>query len=167
MKHSSKLLLILASFFLSLGMPAWADLTAELEKEQFVDKQFVKEEAAAVKRLSEEWAKRLNAHQPVKISALYGDSFILYATFSNKIDTREALHHYFVTLMKKKDLKVVFNEQNIRVHGAGAVDSGLYTFSFTDEKGKKVEVPARYTFVYELSPEGWKIVDHHSSVLPE
>jgi hypothetical protein len=167
MKHQSKLLLILASFILSLGIPAWADLTAELEKEQFVDKQFLKDETAAVKRMSEEWTKRLNAHQPVKISELYGDSFILYATFSTKIDKPEALVNYFVTLMKKKDLKVVFNEQNIRIHGSGAVDSGLYTFSFTDEQGKKVEVPARYTFVYELTGQGWQIVDHHSSVLPE
>lgn len=161
---------LISLFFASLmffAVPCWADLYAELEQAEFVDKEFIQNEIEAVKRVSHEWASRFNAHQPIKVAALYGDSFILYATFSTKIDKPEPLVNYFVNLFKKKDIKVVFNDQNIRVHGGGAVDSGLYTFSFIDDKGKKVEVPARYTFVYELTPEGWQIVDHHSSVLPE
>ena len=47
------------------------------------------------------------------------------------------------------------NEQN-------NVSSGLYTFSFDDELGNKVIVPARYTFVVNRN----KIVDHHSSEEP-
>jgi len=162
-----RLISCLFASLLCVSLPVWADLHADLEKEEYVDKQFIEAEIQAVKRVSQEWAARFNAHQPIKVAALYGDSFILYATFTTKIDKPEPLVNYFVNLLKKKDIKVVYNEQNIRVHGAGAVDSGLYTFSFIDEKGKKVEVPARYTFVFELTPEGWQIVDHHSSVLPE
>lgn len=167
MKSLSRFTLILASAFFCLTAPAHADLASEIDKASYVDNQFVKDEISAVKRVSLEWANNFNAHQPVKVVALYDEPFILYATFKSKIDTNEGLMKYFESLMKKKNMKVVFNEQNIRVHGPAAVDSGLYTFSYTDDQGKHVDVPARYTFVYTLTPDGWRIVDHHSSVLPE
>jgi uncharacterized protein (TIGR02246 family) len=70
-------------------------------------------------------------------------------------------------LTQKPDLQVVFNNQNVRVLDENtATNSGLYTFSFT-ENGKTVEVPARYTFLYEKRGDRWMIVEHHSSIRPE
>jgi uncharacterized protein (TIGR02246 family) len=143
-----------------------ANLQGDLERAAFVDQKFLQDEEAAVKRITNEWAHAINSGEPLKVAALYDNPFILYATFTTKIDTAEALVDYFTKLMTKKNFKVEFNEQNPRAHGATALDSGLYTFSFTDEAGKRVEVAARYTFVYALTPNGWRIVDHHSSELP-
>jgi hypothetical protein len=33
--------------------------------------------------------------------------------------------------------------------------------------GKRVEVPARYTFVFTRSGQTWKIDEHHSSIRPK
>lgn len=152
--------------FMSIATPVWADLATDLEKAEYIDNEFLKDEMDAVKRASVQWAKSLNAHDPIKVVAMYDEPFILYATFKSKIDTHEDLLKYFKALVEKKDLKVVFNEQNIRVHGPAAIDSGLYTFSYNDN-GTIKEIPARFTFVYALTPNGWRIVDHHSSVLPD
>ncbi len=161
--------LILAPLGLSLLLaagPVWASLATDLHGAEFTDQQFVKDEEAAIGRVTAQWATKLNSHDPIKVAALYDEPFVLYATFKSKIDTVEGLVQYFTDLMKKEDLKVTFNEQTIRVYGSTAVNSGIYTFSYK-ENGKLKEINARFTFVYTLTPAGWKIVDHHSSVLPE
>ncbi|MGL4881899.1 MAG: DUF4440 domain-containing protein, partial [Waterburya sp.] len=74
---------------------------------------------------------------------------VLLATFNDELDTPDEIKNYFIGLTQKPDLKVVFNGQNVRVLDDNtATNSGLYTFSYT-ENGKTVEVPARYTFLYE------------------
>jgi len=161
--------LFLAPLGLSLllvATPVWADLVNDLHSAEYSDKQFVKDEQNSIQRVTDEWAKTLNAHDPIKVAALYDESFILYATLKTRINTMEGLVQYFTDLVKRDSFKVVFNEQSIRVYGATAVNSGIYTFSYK-ENGKVKELVARFTFVYALTPAGWKIVDHHSSVLPE
>lgn len=148
----------LVGFFLLFGFGS--------ARADFADKEFLKEEQDSIRWVAAEWATNLSARDPVKIVALYNDPSILYATFETKVDTREGLLRYFTELMKKENLKVKFDEQNIRVKGPVALNSGLYTFSYKEE-GKTKKVPARFTFVYTLTSDGWKIVDHHSSVFPE
>lgn len=113
-----------------------------------------------------QWTVALSSGDPEKIAALYDDNAFLYATFRDKISDHQKIADYFKMLMANKDLKVQFTAQNIRVYYGAAVNSGLYVFSYLHD-GKVVEVPARFTFVYALEPTGWKIIDHHSSVLPE
>ena len=45
-----------------------------------------------------------------------------------------------------------------------AVDTGLYTFHYATT-GESVR--ARYSFTYGWDGDGWRIVSHHSSVMPE
>ncbi len=118
-----------------------------------------------IKNLGQQWATALASGNPEKIAMLYDPEAFVYATYHTKIATRPELIAYFKKLMKLPDLKVTFNQQNVRVFWGTAINSGLYTFSYK-ENNKTVNVPARYTFVYILSPAGWVITEHHSSVLP-
>jgi len=43
-----------------------------------------------------------------------------------------------------------------------SLNSGLYNFV---TEGKTIN--ARFSFVYQKGNDGWKIVSHHSSVMPE
>lgn len=121
----------------------------------------------SVMAATQAWANAINQRDAKAISALYNENAILFATFSNKLDTPREIHHYFVELTKKSNLKVEFLTQRISVFdGAMAVNSGKYVFSYTDTDGKTVMIPARYTFIYAATPTGWTIMDHHSSTLP-
>lgn len=119
-----------------------------------------------IQKVTNQWAVALSSGDPEKIANLYDKEALLYATFKNRIENHQDLVAYFKNLMQKPNLKVDFQKQDIRVFWETAINSGLYTFSYT-ANGKTVSVPARYTFVYILEPNGWMIVDHHSSVLPE
>ncbi len=115
--------------------------------------------------MTQSWQNAINSRNAEKITALYDKNAFLYATFEDMLSSQEQILGYFKKLVKHDNLKVKFDKQNIRLYGETAIDSGLYTFTY-DDKGKEVMVPARYTLVYTHTPNGWTIVEHHSSVLP-
>ena len=64
--------------------------------------------------------------------------------------------------LSKPNIKCVISENYSFGNSENNVSSGLYTFSFKDEIGNTIFVPARYTFVVNRN----RIVDHHSSEEP-
>ncbi|MGL5836349.1 MAG: SgcJ/EcaC family oxidoreductase [Waterburya sp.] len=120
-----------------------------------------------VETLGSNWGTALASRDVNQITALYAQEAVLLATFNDELNTPDEIKNYFIGLTQKPDLKVVFNTENVQVLDDNTVtNSGLYTFSYT-ENGKTVEVPARYTFLYEKKDDRWMIVKHHSSVRPE
>jgi uncharacterized protein (TIGR02246 family) len=98
-----------------------------------------------IKTLGQDWGIALGSRDANQMTALYDQEAVLLATFSNELDTAEEIEKYFIGLLQKPNLKVVFNAQNVRVLDDNtATNSGLYTFSYT-ENSKTVKVPARYT----------------------
>jgi uncharacterized protein (TIGR02246 family) len=102
-----------------------------------------------------------------KVSSLYTKDGILLATFSNEVIGRKAITRYFDSLTCNDDLSVKTQSFTSGLNGDLGWATGLYTFSYTDKSGETVIAPARYTFVFEKTKSGWKIVNHHSSVRPE
>ena len=120
----------------------------------------------AVMQASQTWANAIDSHNVQQITSLYDPQAYLYATFQDMIDNQQGIYNYFKKLVTHPNLKVDFIKEHVRLYGETAINSGLYDFSY-DENGKHINIPARYTFVYAQSPNGWIIVEHHSSVLPE
>lgn len=116
-----------------------------------------------IKALFDEWNSALQTGDPKKVVSLYEAESILLPTVSNKVrhDPQEK-EDYFENFLAK-DPQGTIDEANIRIFGDIAINSGVYTFSFKD--GARVQ--ARYTFVYRKGGEGWKIIEHHSSAMPE
>jgi uncharacterized protein (TIGR02246 family) len=115
----------------------------------------------------DEWKKDLTTGKASDVVENFANETILYATLANEpIKSKEELTKYFEGLQKKKDLNVTVTELNTQVFGNVAINSGLWKFSFIDEKGKQVKVPARFNVVYEKQEGKWMIVNMHSSKLP-
>ena len=113
--------------------------------------------------LFEEWNTALQTGEPKNVTALYESNAILLPTISNQVrHNHEEIEDYFIHFLAKGP-KGVINESNIRTFGNIAINSGIYTFTFSD--GNSVQ--ARFTYVYRWNGQRWLIVEHHSSVLPE
>jgi uncharacterized protein (TIGR02246 family) len=143
-------ILILSLVFLTSGPAAWAG---------------PKEEVAAA---TAKWGEVLVLNDPDPVLALYDDeTAVLWGTISaTRLDGKPAIRGYFVRAFQAlPGLKVSFGDQNIRVLGDTAVNTGYYTFSFMKD-GETKSLPARYSFTYVKRPWGWMIVDHHSSTMP-
>ena len=113
--------------------------------------------------LFEEWNTALQTGEPKNVTALYESNAILLPTISNQVrHNHEEIEDYFIHFLAKSP-KGVINESNIRTFGNIAINSGIYTFIFSD--GNSVQ--ARFTYVYRWNGQRWLIVEHHSSALPE
>jgi uncharacterized protein (TIGR02246 family) len=122
-----------------------------------------KEEIA---RLFSQWNDALQTGKADEVVKLYAPDAVLLPTVSNKVRRNPAeMKDYFEHFLEYKPSGKI-NEQNIRVYGPVAINSGVYTFTLSKE-GKRSEVRARYTFVYRREGERWLIVEHHSSAMPE
>lgn len=120
---------------------------------------------------------------PQLTTELYTSDAVIWGTVSE--DLRKGQHEilqYFEFFARQKQLSVVPGsyKSHIQLFGDVAISSGYYTFQFLDDASvdsdtnKYKVVPARFTFIFERQYIGdkvtipeWKIVNHHSSVIPE
>lgn len=116
-----------------------------------------------IRSLFQDWNAALQTGDPARVTALYAPDAILLPTVSNKVRHDHAeISEYFEHFLARKPSGVI-DESNVRDLGDIAIDSGVYTFSFGDAS----TVQARYTYVYRRLADGWRIIEHHSSRMPE
>lgn len=112
--------------------------------------------------LLQKWTNAIKNGDPKQVTKLYHENGILLGTFSPK----ERIGHklileYFESLLKSP-VEVQIVSEHSHVFESTAVNSGLYNFI---TNGKTIN--ARFSFAYSKNDDGWKIISHHSSVLPE
>jgi uncharacterized protein (TIGR02246 family) len=115
-----------------------------------------------------EWRSALSSGKAENVVKLYDEDAVLLATLANEpITDQKARTAYFTTLTAKPKLSAAVNKEFVKLlDDNSAIISGVYTFSF-EEHGKIVQIPARYSFVYEKENGKWMIVQHHSSQMPQ
>lgn len=112
------------------------------------------------------WNDALQSRNPDSVVELYANDAILLPTISNRIRrTPDEIRDYFETFLRR-DPRGVVDESTIFEFGDVAVRAGQYTFDLTDD-GRTSRVPCRFSFVYRKDGDDWKIIEHHSSAMPE
>jgi uncharacterized protein (TIGR02246 family) len=117
--------------------------------------------------LFDRWNAALATLDPDKVVALYAPEAVLLPTVSNKPRTNhEEIRDYFVHFLEKKPQgKIDFSV--IKIGCNIASDTGLYTFTLYDKKGRAKKMAGRFSFVYEYLNGQWLIEHHHSSAMPK
>ena len=110
----------------------------------------------------ETWVEKIRTNDPKQVASLYHNDGLLLGTFSD-IERKgyELILDYFENLLKAQvDVEIVTQHK----HESDSIitNSGLYNFIVD---GKTVN--ARFSFVFIKTDNDWKILSHHSSVLPE
>ncbi|MBU1728093.1 SgcJ/EcaC family oxidoreductase [Patescibacteria group bacterium] len=114
------------------------------------------------------WNNLLKTGDPKKVADLYSDGATFLPTLSPKFKFgQEETEGYFEHFLQKHpsgkvtEEKVQFTDQSHYLH------SGLYDFEVDDKTARSI-VQARFTFLWGKDEKGeWKILHHHSSVLPK
>lgn len=114
--------------------------------------------------LFNDWNDALATGDPDVVTQMYADNAVLLPTISNKIrHNHPEIRDYFAAFLAKKPQGVI-TESNARVlSDTLATNAGIYVFTF----GDGAQVTARFNYIYELNDGAWKIIQHHSSAMPE
>ena len=108
------------------------------------------------------WIERVRSNEPTLVTELYDEYALLLGTFSNiERQGSKLIYDYFNGLLSSKvDVEIIsehtHNFDNLEVC------SGLYNFIVNGDT-----IEARYSFVFIQVNDDWKILSHHSSVLPK
>ncbi|WP_338641323.1 SgcJ/EcaC family oxidoreductase [Burkholderia pyrrocinia] len=122
---------------------------------------------AEIASLFDRWNAALATGNPGKVTSLYAPDAVLEPTVSNHVRTTpDEIRSYFTSFLKMKPQGTVNYRQIRLLDDNTALDTGVYTFDLT-KNGKPTKVQARYTYVYEKIDGEWKIINHHSSAMPE
>lgn len=120
----------------------------------------------SIAALFDQWNNALQTLDPDQVVELYSEDAILLPTLSNTVRHNHAeLRKYFVNFLQKKPRGTI-NESNFRDLGDIAIHSGIYTFTL-EEDGQTSDARCRFTYVYRKLANQWKIIEHHSSLMPE
>ncbi|PUB23563.1 uncharacterized protein (TIGR02246 family) [Promicromonospora sp. AC04] len=122
---------------------------------------------AEISALFDRWNTLVEAGDPEALADIYAPDAVLLPTLSPEVRTdRAGIVDYFEDFLAKNPS----GERTLSVIDVldknTAIDTGLYTFTFTAADGTKTYADARYTFVYEKRGGEWLIINHHSSLLP-
>jgi uncharacterized protein (TIGR02246 family) len=102
---------------------------------------------------------------PDHMLSFYAEDAILHPTVSNEMRVGHVqIRDYFTGLEGSSAEQLFIEPMHIRIYGDMAVNTGFYTVQLSPEQPV---LTMRYSFVYRHGNEGWKIIDHHSSQVPD
>ncbi len=158
MKRSVLTLSGLAGLAMLAATPAMASGAASCAKPTAADLD------AQFNAFNSAWATK----SPDAVTALFDDDAVLLATVANVPRTDHAgIRDYFVKFLKNSPVGKI-DTTTLKVGCDWALRAGTWTVTLTDPaNGKKTDVKARYTFLYQLEDGKWKIEHLHSSMMPE
>ncbi len=117
-----------------------------------------------IENLFESWNDALATGDPDQVTRLYAADAVLLPTLSNQVrHNHDEIRDYFVGFLAKGPSGVI-DESNTRALADDlASNAGVYTFTFADGSQAK----ARFSYLYRRDDDGWRIIEHHSSGMPE
>jgi uncharacterized protein (TIGR02246 family) len=124
-------------------------------------------DAADVKALLSGWAEAFSAMDVETILQYYSKDAVLWGTFSSELRTTpQAIRDYFSPYFSLRAHSIEIEDIFIQTYGGMAVANGLYRVSLLREN-RLESARARFSFTCLKRGHRWKIVNHHSSVMPE
>lgn len=119
------------------------------------------------KELFQQWNNALQTKDKKEVAKLYTEDNVFLPTlsgdFKRGVDGAEDYFEHFLTKDPFGQIVVddVHGDENHIIH------SGLYDFEINDSSEGRVNVEARFTFIYKKCSNGeYKISHHHSSLKP-
>ena len=100
------------------------------------------------------------------LMAQYASDAVFFPTFINTTHTADERKAFLQTLIAKKPVATLNNDQRVRLFGDVATCSGTWVFEVNAADGSREKKPVRYLFIFEKRAGKWLIVEQHVSAFP-
>ena len=113
------------------------------------------------------WIELISKHGVDEVVNLYAEDGVLLGTFSDEIrQGKEKIREYFEFFLNKKPHATFLNYKKHIIDNNNYSVNGFYDFEVDAQDGTRKISHARFTFVFQKQDGVFKILSHHSSVMP-
>jgi hypothetical protein len=112
------------------------------------------------------WHDGLVKGDLVGLQAQYASDAVFFPTFINAARTADERKAFLTTLIAKKPVATLNNDQRVRIFSDVATCSGTWIFEVNAADGSHEKKPVRYLFVFEKRAGKWLIIEQHVSGFP-
>lgn len=113
------------------------------------------------------WIELVSKHGVDAVVNLYADDGVLLGTFSDEIrQGKEKIREYFEFFLNKKPKAFVVDYKQHVVDDNNFSVNGFYDFEVDAQDETRQISRARFTFIFQKQNGAFKILSHHSSVMP-
>ena len=113
------------------------------------------------------WINLVSVQDMDGVVNLYAEDGLLLGTFSNDIRVgKEQIRSYFDFFLAKKPKASVVKSKMHIIDDKSFTVNGFYDFEVDSNNGDRELAHARFTFVFQKQGQDFKILSHHSSVMP-
>ena len=113
------------------------------------------------------WVELVSKHVVDDVVNLYATDGVLLGTFSDKIrQGKDEIREYFDFFLNKKPKATIIDFKKHEIDNDNFSVSGFYDFEVDALDGLRNSSSARFTFVFQKQNGVFKILSHHSSIMP-
>ena len=113
------------------------------------------------------WIDLVSIQDMEGVVNLYADDALLLGTFSDEIRIGEnKIREYFEYFLSQKPKALIVESNKQVINDNSFIINGFYDFEVDSTNGDRKTIHARFTFVFEKQNDAFKILSHHSSVMP-
>mgnify|MGYP001259827016 FL=1 len=113
------------------------------------------------------WINLVSSQDMDGVVNLYAEDGLLLGTFSDEIRVGQAkIREYFEYFLSKKPIALIVDSKIHVVDDHNFSVNGFYDFEVDSGSGGRELAHARFSFVFQKQDGDFKILSHHSSVMP-
>lgn len=113
------------------------------------------------------WIKYVSKQDLEKVVDMYAEDGILLGTFSDVVRKgKKDIEDYFKFFLKKNPSAELVQIERHIINDNNFTVCGFYDFEVDSEDDNRVISKARFSFVFQKQDELFKILSHHSSIMP-
>ena len=113
------------------------------------------------------WIDLVSIQDIEGVVGFYAEDGLLLGTFSDEVRVgKEKIREYFEFFLAKHPKASIIESKVHVISDNSFTVSGFYDFEVDDSDGGRELAHARFTFVFEKQNDVFKILSHHSSVMP-
>ena len=113
------------------------------------------------------WIDLVSIQDMDGVVGLYAEDGLLLGTFSDEIRIgKDKIREYFEFFLAKIPKASVVKSKMHVIDDNSFTVNGFYDFEVNSNNGDRELSHARFTFVFQKQDQDFKILSHHSSVMP-
>ena len=113
------------------------------------------------------WIKHVSNKDLVNVVDMYAEDGVLLGTFSDVVRKgKNDIEDYFKFFLKKNPTANLVQKETHIINDNNFTVCGFYDFEVDSGDGNRVISKARFSFVFQKQNELFKILSHHSSIMP-